>query len=83
LPVARVAYADPAEEMFRFCSSPILAGTKWCGEGNIASNFYDIGQLTELDNCCREHDFCADYIFPRSIGKHYDELANIDVAATG
>ncbi|CAG0914533.1 unnamed protein product [Notodromas monacha] len=61
----------------------IFPGTKWCGEGNVAENFYDLGHFNELDKCCREHDFCADYINPRSTRRIYDDLLNIDVVATG
>ncbi|CAK9798907.1 Phospholipase A2 isozymes PA3A/PA3B/PA5 [Anthophora quadrimaculata] len=36
----------------------ILPGTKWCGTGDIAENYHDLGQETELDICCRSHDLC-------------------------
>ena len=33
-------------------------GTKWCGAGDIAQSYDDLGSLTELDKCCRAHDHC-------------------------
>ncbi|XP_066995686.2 group 3 secretory phospholipase A2 [Anabrus simplex] len=38
--------------------SGILPGTKWCGTGDIAKTYYDLGSNTELDKCCRSHDLC-------------------------
>ncbi|KAJ9589842.1 hypothetical protein L9F63_027898, partial [Diploptera punctata] len=40
----------------------IFPGTKWCGSGNIASNFTDLGTSSAADSCCREHDNCPDII---------------------
>jgi len=33
-------------------------GTKWCGFGQTAKNYFDIGANKNLDRCCRAHDFC-------------------------
>lgn len=41
-----------------------LAGTKWCGVGNIALSYSDLGREREVDKCCREHDHCSDFIKP-------------------
>ncbi|ESO91526.1 hypothetical protein LOTGIDRAFT_60838, partial [Lottia gigantea] len=37
-------------------------GTKWCGRGNAAANFTDLGEKRETDICCRGHDYCPDTI---------------------
>ncbi|CAL7941136.1 unnamed protein product [Xylocopa violacea] len=38
--------------------SGVLPGTKWCGAGDIAENYHDLGQDVEIDRCCRSHDLC-------------------------
>ncbi|KAF3422651.1 hypothetical protein E2986_10082 [Frieseomelitta varia] len=38
--------------------SGILPGTKWCGAGDIAENYHDLGRETQIDRCCRSHDLC-------------------------
>uniref|UniRef100_A0A1B6DBG7 Phospholipase A2 n=1 Tax=Clastoptera arizonana TaxID=38151 RepID=A0A1B6DBG7_9HEMI len=38
--------------------SGILPGTKWCGAGDIASDYFDLGADAILDKCCRTHDLC-------------------------
>ncbi|KAM0726244.1 Phospholipase A2 isozymes PA3A/PA3B/PA5 [Formica fusca] len=38
--------------------SGILPGTKWCGTGDIAENYHDLGDLSHIDRCCRTHDLC-------------------------
>uniref|UniRef100_T1JK18 Phospholipase A2 n=1 Tax=Strigamia maritima TaxID=126957 RepID=T1JK18_STRMM len=37
-------------------------GTKWCGPGSRAANFSDLGDESETDKCCREHDHCPESI---------------------
>ncbi|KAH8418341.1 hypothetical protein KR222_000884, partial [Zaprionus bogoriensis] len=39
-----------------------VPGTNWCGPGNVADNYDDLGYEFELDKCCRTHDHCADKI---------------------
>ena len=34
------------------------SGTKWCGGGNKAETYDDLGRYKDLDTCCRAHDHC-------------------------
>ncbi|XP_063223179.1 uncharacterized protein LOC134531406 [Bacillus rossius redtenbacheri] len=38
--------------------SGILPGTKWCGVGDLADNYHDLGLDASADRCCRAHDIC-------------------------
>ncbi|XP_018570238.1 uncharacterized protein LOC108910181 [Anoplophora glabripennis] len=51
----------------------IYPGTKWCGPGNIANNYSDLGYHVKEDMCCREHDNC-----PKSLsnGKCIQRICN-------
>ncbi|XP_055374843.1 phospholipase A2 phaiodactylipin [Condylostylus longicornis] len=42
----------------------IYPGTKWCGPGNMANDYNDLGRYTEEDKCCREHDLCPETLTP-------------------
>lgn len=35
-----------------------ILGTKWCGTGDIAKNYFDLGTDWVMDKCCRKHDLC-------------------------
>jgi len=37
-------------------------GTKWCGQGNVATHYGDLGIHQATDICCRNHDYCPDFI---------------------
>lgn len=36
----------------------IIPGTKWCGTGDIAKSYHDLGSEASIDKCCRTHDLC-------------------------
>uniref|UniRef100_A0A1B6C456 Phospholipase A2 n=1 Tax=Clastoptera arizonana TaxID=38151 RepID=A0A1B6C456_9HEMI len=40
----------------------LFPGTKWCGHSQSASSYPDLGNLGELDKCCRRHDQCNEII---------------------
>lgn len=46
------------EFFFSIFNLYMFLGTKWCGPGNIASNYHDLGWLSSTDECCRAHDHC-------------------------
>ncbi|XP_023946040.2 phospholipase A2-like [Bicyclus anynana] len=50
------------EDLARLRFSLIYPGTKWCGPGNIAEDYDDLGPSQAADACCRDHDNCAEYI---------------------
>lgn len=35
-----------------------VAGTKWCGNSDIAKSYFDLGREKDVDRCCRTHDLC-------------------------
>ncbi|GFO32696.1 phospholipase a2 [Plakobranchus ocellatus] len=51
----------------------IFPGTNWCGKGNVADSFGDLGYYRHTDRCCREHDHCPYTIPGRGFGYgHYN-----------
>ncbi|XP_072043806.1 uncharacterized protein [Amphiura filiformis] len=54
---------DDTNEPNRARRAPgIYPGTVWCGLGDTASSFDDMGVHADTDACCREHDFCPNHI---------------------
>lgn len=64
---------DFARKIFK--SFLIFPGTKWCGAGDVADDYDDLGPAIETDMCCRTHDHCNDSIV--GFGTKYD-LKNKD-----
>lgn len=46
----------------RVRKSLTFPGTKWCGIGNTADSYPDLGSKREVDICCRKHDHCKIHI---------------------
>ncbi|CAH2101451.1 unnamed protein product [Euphydryas editha] len=36
----------------------IMPGTKWCGAGQLAESYNELGSDMDEDRCCRDHDNC-------------------------
>ncbi|MEQ2241170.1 hypothetical protein ILYODFUR_022608 [Ilyodon furcidens] len=37
-------------------------GTLWCGAGNMADDYNQLGEFADTDSCCRIHDHCPHVI---------------------
>ena len=46
----------------------IVPGTKWCGPGDEADSYADIGSKFIVDTCCRAHDLCPIRLRPFRMG---------------
>ena len=46
----------------------LIAGTKWCGGGNKADDYDDLGKYDKPDKCCRAHDKCPMSLKARTSG---------------
>ncbi|XP_022093363.1 phospholipase A2 isozymes PA3A/PA3B/PA5-like [Acanthaster planci] len=51
-------------------SAFIVDGTVWCGIGDTAQSYSELGTHREADMCCRDHDHCPEkiYAFSRAFG---------------
>lgn len=49
----------------------VYPGTKWCGPGDDAEDYADLGSLENTDKCCRAHDNCPVHILPFTTKYHY------------
>jgi len=54
--------------------SGIIPCTKWCGTGDIASTYHDLGMDSTADMCCRTHDLCP--VKVRAYGQRYNLTNN-------
>ncbi|OWR53152.1 hypothetical protein KGM_207444 [Danaus plexippus plexippus] len=52
----------------------IIPGTKWCGTGDIAADYHDLGSDRPLDRCCRTHDLCPSKV--RAFSTRYNLTNN-------
>ncbi|XP_041979120.1 uncharacterized protein LOC121733081 [Aricia agestis] len=52
----------------------IIPGTKWCGTGDIAADYHDLGAARSLDRCCRTHDLCPTKV--RAFSRRYNLTNN-------
>ncbi|KAF5308867.1 hypothetical protein FQR65_LT00567 [Abscondita terminalis] len=53
----------------RYMLKLIYPGTVWCGDGDRARSYNDVGLFKDTDRCCRNHDMCGDNI-PAGETKH-------------
>ncbi|XP_045489676.1 uncharacterized protein LOC111000927 isoform X2 [Pieris rapae] len=53
-------YSEPSLARSRrsFRENFIMPGTKWCGAGQLAKTYNELGQDRNEDRCCRAHDNC-------------------------
>lgn len=64
--IARVhRRSGPGQEMMSYDTGDLLSiwrgimpGTNWCGMGDRATSYNDLGLESDIDICCRAHDFC-------------------------
>ncbi|KFM82479.1 Phospholipase A2, partial [Stegodyphus mimosarum] len=54
-------------------SNLVFPGTKWCGAGDKAQSYDDLGEQEGVDKCCRAHDLCDDML---RAGEKKDNIIN-------
>lgn len=58
----------------------IYPGTKWCGKGNDAKDYDDLGIAQNSDKCCRAHDLCPKSISAFTTKYHYYNMGFITLS---
>lgn len=53
-----VIFQHKPEKVREFNENYLNIGTKWCGPGNTAAGYEDLGSDEKVDKCCRDHDHC-------------------------
>uniref|UniRef100_A0A3Q2YFD4 Mediator of DNA damage checkpoint protein 1-like n=1 Tax=Hippocampus comes TaxID=109280 RepID=A0A3Q2YFD4_HIPCM len=58
----RGRFGDPPEATRRAKRGFTYPGTLWCGAGNMADHYDQLGRTLPTDRCCRTHDHCPHVI---------------------
>ncbi|CAG9763437.1 unnamed protein product [Ceutorhynchus assimilis] len=66
-------FRNPDGDSLETTLTSVVFGTNWCGPGNTAQYYDDLGKLEDLDACCRAHDNCPNKI---SVGEKKYGLQN-------
>ncbi|XP_041850982.1 uncharacterized protein proca1 [Melanotaenia boesemani] len=53
---------DDSEVLKRSKRGFTYPGTLWCGAGNMADDYNQLGEFADTDSCCRIHDHCPQVI---------------------
>uniref|UniRef100_A0A3P9KLC0 phospholipase A2 n=1 Tax=Oryzias latipes TaxID=8090 RepID=A0A3P9KLC0_ORYLA len=55
-------------------------GTLWCGAGNMADHYNQLGEFAQTDSCCRTHDHCQHVIHPFSSNFGYTNFKWLSIS---
>ncbi|XP_031428721.1 uncharacterized protein proca1 [Clupea harengus] len=55
-------------------------GTLWCGAGNNADHYDQLGEFAETDKCCRVHDYCPHVIHAFSTNYGYTNFKWVSIS---